>query len=257
MSDFVIIYILGKHHLEGITDMRAVICEDELRALKTIKDNIEYGMEKLSVDCSVDAFSSPEELIRLVESGEKIDLFFLDIEMPGINGIDLSKRIRFFLPDSLIVFISNKEELVFQTFEVRPFRFIRKNHFKEEFPAMLRDIKRELSLEKGPVISIKEPGEKIISLQLDDIMYIEAMRKECIIHRKTDSIQCKYKFSDFMELLKPYSFAQTHRSYIVNCKYIFRINSDNLLLDNEEVIPLGRTHRDAVKTGFMNYAKSI
>ena len=243
--------------MKGIIAMKAAICEDELRALNTVKDNIEYGMEKLSIDCSIKAFSSPKELNELVESGEKIDLFFLDIEMPGMNGIDLSKKIRFFLPDSLIVFISNKEELVFQTFEVRPFRFIRKNHFKEELPAVLKDIKKELSLEKGPVITIKEPGDKIISLQLDDILYIEAMRKECLIHRKTDSIMCKYKFSDFLELLSPYSFVQTHRSYMVNCKYIFRINSDNLLLDNEEEIPLGRTHRDAVKTGFMNITKSI
>ncbi|MCR5467335.1 MAG: LytTR family DNA-binding domain-containing protein [Lachnospiraceae bacterium] len=237
--------------------MKAAICEDEVRALKIIRDNIDMGMKKLNVDCDFDTFSDPKVLEEKLSGEDGYDLFFLDIEMPGINGIDLSKKIRFYLPNALIIFISNKEELVFQTFEVRPFRFIRKNHFKEEIPSVLKDIKRELDLEKGPVISIEEPGGHITSFSLDDILYIEAMRKECVIHRKTDTVICKYKFSDFLKLLSPYSFAQTHRSYAVNCKYIFKIDSDSILLDNDESIPLGRTHRDAVKKSFLNYAKSV
>ena len=177
--------------------------------------------------------------------------------MPGINGIDLSKDIRCYLPKALIVFISNKEELVFQTFTVRPFHFIRKNHFRAELPAVLRDLARECNLEKGPTIAISEPGGKILSISLDDIVYVEAMRKDCVVHRKTDVVVCRYKFSDFCDMLKPYSFVLAHRSYLANCKYIFRINPDTIIFDNKESIPLGRTHRDAVKKGFIDYSKSL
>jgi DNA-binding LytR/AlgR family response regulator len=237
--------------------MKAAICEDELRTLKTIEEYLDRGFKALSMDFSIESFNAPEELLKTITDGEKIDVFFLDIEMPGLDGIELSKKIRFFLPEALIIFVSNKEELVFQTFEVRPFRFVRKNHFKEEFPSVLKSLKRELSLEKGPAITIEEPGGKLLSFQLDDILYVEAMRKECAIHRKTDTIQCRYKFSDLLSLLSPYSFAQTHRSYAVNCKYIFKIESDCVILDNNENIPLGRTHRDIVKKGFVEYTKSL
>ena len=237
--------------------MRAAICEDEIIILRSIKEHIRRGLESLDVACTLNAYTAPSELLEQISAGAEIDVFFLDIEMPGLDGIELSKKIRFYLPNALIIFISNKEELVFQTFEVRPFRFIRKNHLKEELPTVLKDIKRELSLEKGSTVTIEEPGGKIISFALDDIIYVEAMLKECVIHRKTDEIRCKYKFSDLLKLLEPYHFVQTHRSYAINAKYIFRINSDTILLDNNDSIPLGRTHRDNVKKAFMSYAKSI
>lgn len=237
--------------------MKIAICEDESLILRTIRQHIELGLKELSVNANFDSYTSPKKLADIIASGTFYDIFFLDIEMPEIDGIELSKQIRFYLPEALIIFISNKEELVFQTFEVRPFRFIRKNHFQEELPSVLKDIIREKSMEQSPIISIFEIGGRILSLQVNDIVYIEAMRKECLIHRKTDTICCKYKFSDFLELVRPYSFAQTHRSYIVNCRYIFRIDTDKILLDNNESIPLGRTHREDVKKEFINYAKSL
>ena len=67
--------------------MRAAICEDELRTLKTLQEYIEHGFAQLSMDLSVDSFSNPEDLEKAIEDGAKIDVFFLDIEMPGLSGI--------------------------------------------------------------------------------------------------------------------------------------------------------------------------
>ena len=115
---------------------QAAACEDNLGALGLIRERLEGAFHDQKLPIVVDAYSDPRMLLKAVGDGRRYDLFFLDIDMPGLNGIELCRRLRADGSRALVVFISGKEELVFQTFEVQPFRFVRKNHFQEELPQL-------------------------------------------------------------------------------------------------------------------------
>lgn len=230
----------------------AAICEDEKEILGYLRRQLQEQFKKNHFEITFSSYLNGTDLLSSISAGEKYDLLFLDIEMPGINGIEVCRKLRSLNSDILIIFISNKEELVFQTFEVRPFRFIRKNHFQEELPQLVKDIQNEFKGKTGYTLTIKEQNSSnVYSLNLNDIVYIEVIGKLCKIVTTSENYTLRYKLADFEKLLSDKGFLHPHRSYLVNYRYIFSIKKDHLLLDNQMQIPLSRKRIDTIKNQFI------
>lgn len=237
---------------------QAAICEDNGKSLQFLHTQLNTYFEKNDMLVTFHCYTSANELLSDILSGKSYDFFFLDIEMPELDGLTLSKKIYHNFPDAIIIFISNKEELVFKTFEVHPFRFIRKNHFKEELPQLITDIKNELANQAGSFLTITEQGgTTYYTINVYDILYIESNRKYCRIVLVKDTIELKYNLSDFATLLQPYGFLQPHRSYLVNYRFIFSIKKDTVLLDNKVAIPLSRKRIDEIKNEFIVLSQEV
>lgn len=230
----------------------AAICEDEEKILAYLLRKLGQAFEHFGLDFSFDGYASGMELLKELSTGKTFDLLFLDIEMPRLNGIELCRRIRAINPDVLVIFISNKEELVFQTFEVRPFRFVRKSHFKEELPQLILDIKHELEKQIGHTITIREQNStNVYSLNVNQILYAEVIGKYCNIVTTTKALTVKYTITDLEDLLADYGFLRPHRSYLVNYRYIYQINSHEVVLDDQSSIPLSKQRVEKIKTQFL------
>lgn len=107
-----------------------------------------------------------------------------------------------------MIFISNKEELVFQTFEVQPFRFIRKSELKELCPSLVDSIINELKRRSPQTFTIIENnGGDVLSFDARNIIYIEAQRKECKIVTTSGEATVKMKLMDLEEQLTSFHFA--------------------------------------------------
>ena len=235
---------------------RAAVCEDSARTLEVIHEQLSKEFLRQNFKIEFDCYTEPEVLLETCRTGTAYHILFLDIDMPGINGIELCRRIQCGSPNVLTVFISGKDKMVFQTFQVRPFRFIRKSHFTEELPALVNDIIHEMRMQEGTSISIEElHSGNLYSLNTNQILYIEALVKDCRIVLTSQEIQIHYKLKDFEALLKQYGFLRPHRSFLVNYRYIFSIQKTSLILDNGQHIPLSRNRVDTVKEEFitLNY----
>ena len=174
--------------------------------------------------------------------------------MPGIDGIQVCRHIRAQAPDSLVIFISNKEELVFQTFEVQPFRFIRKSEYQKLLPALVDAISQKLEEQTKHLIFITEPGSgDIFSFDIRNIFYVEAQRKNCLIVTTVGNSIVQCKISDMEEYLVPHGFIKIHRSYLVNCRHIFYIGKSTLQLTSGQELPISRGKVDKVKEGFRRF----
>ena len=234
----------------------AAVCEDSPRTLNVIHEQLLKAFHDQYFEIDFDCYTEPETLLEACRSGNTYHILFLDIDMPGINGIELCRRIKSVNSDVLTIFISGKEKMVFQTFQVRPFRFIRKSHFTLELPALVNDIIHEMKMQEGTSLSIEELySGNIYSLNTNQIIYIEALVKDCRIVLSNQDIQIHYKLKDFEVLLKQYGFLRPHRSFLVNYKYIFSIQKTGLILDNGQRIPLSRNRMETVKEEFitLNY----
>lgn len=232
----------------------AALCEDERGSLEFIRTHLAAELERCRFPAAFDSYTSSVELLKAVEQGAKYDLLFLDIDMPRLDGISLCRKFREAQIDALVVFISNKEELVFQTFEVRPFRFMRKNHFLEELPTLARDIRREFLNRSEEVLPIQEnSSNKVYSFHAGQILYVEALLKECrfVLPNSEQRVHCQ--LGALEKQLAEHGFIRCHRSYLVNYRWIYLIEKEDILLEDRRQIPLSRSRAAEVRRLFLQY----
>ncbi len=236
---------------------QAAIVEDEEVFLNRTKELLANTFKIRNIDVAFDFFMSGEAFLLMVEQHFHYDIIFLDIEMPGMDGISLCRRIREISPDALVVFISNKESLVFQTFEVQPFRFIRKNELNEMVLSLVDSIISELNRRRQKIIKIEEAfSGDIFSFDVRKILYIEAQRKDCAIVTEDGLTTLRSKLKTLEEMLQNEDFIKIHRSFLVNMSSITKIQKDSVLLKNGHELPLSRNMREEVKQAFLNHSMS-
>lgn len=233
---------------------QAAIVEDEKEILEHLKSTMINAFNERHISMAFDTFSTGENFLQTFGAHYHYDVIFLDIEMPGIDGIQVCRQIRQQSPDTIVVFISNKEELVFQTFEVQPFRFIRKSEYSKLLSSLVDDVIHHLDDQKKHIIFLTEPGSgDIFSFDIRTILYVEAQRKNCLIvtEKNTSNVRCK--ISDIEAQLLPYGFIKIHRSYLVNCRYIFYIGKSALQLTTRQELPISRGKVEEVKEAFRKF----
>jgi DNA-binding LytR/AlgR family response regulator len=234
---------------------QAAIVEDEEVFLQNTKTLLVGTFAERNVPVAFDFFLSGTEFLPMIEEHFHYDMIFLDIEMPGIDGISVCKKIRQIAPDAMVVFISNKESLVFQTFEVQPFRFIRKSELDQLVGSLVDAILNELAKKDSKIIRFEEPGSgDVFSFDVRTIIYVEAQRKDCVIHTKGKDSLVRIKFMNLEEILGGSNFIKIHRSFLVNADAVSQIKKDSVLLTTGEELPLSRGLREQVKQEFLSHS---
>lgn len=233
---------------------QAALVEDEPQVRSYLKDQLIASFKKQNCQLSFDVFSSGSQFLAMFEKHYHFDVVFLDIEMPEMDGISICRKIRDVSRETLVIFISNKEELVFQTFEVQPFRFIRKSEFERLLPSLTESVIQKFQENENKTLRITEPTSgDLYSFEIQSIVYIEAQRKYCRIVTTTGEKSLLTRLMDWEASLNSYQFIKPHRSYLVNPKYITYIGKKNILLKTSEEIPISRGNLDRVKQAFLSY----
>lgn len=231
------------------------ICDDEPETRYYIGRTLIGAFREQGVPVSLEHYSDGNRFLDSFEAHQHFDVIFMDIEMPGINGLEVCRRIRKASADCIIVFISNKDELVFQSFEVQPFRFVRKTELGAVCTRLVCDIRKELLKKSRRILRITESGSGFIySFAVNEILYVEAQRKQTRVVTRHDGIAMTVKLTDVEEQLRPFAFLKPHRSYLVNCSYVSIIQKDVIVLKDGTHIPLSRNRIDQVRTEFIRYA---
>ncbi len=194
-------------------------------------------------------FKSAEAALLIIEK-EKIDILFLDIDMPNLNGMDFRKK-AFKIP--VCIFITAHPEHAVESFELDTLDFIVKPIKLERFSQTMSRIEEfmEIKLKAklfeasigGDTIYIKE-GHEQTKVKLRDILYLEALKDYTLIVTN----QRRYcVLSSIGTLLKEnhfQSFIRIHRSYAVQKQFIQKISSHEIVLNNNTLIPVGRSYKD-------------
>ena len=119
--------------------IRIAICDDDVKGAETVGRIVERCCREKEIACKSRIFYDSKAFFYEVEDGEYYDVLLLDIEMPGLNGIELTNRVRKYLPDAITIFVTSYEQYVYKSFEVQPYRFIPKKNAGEMLPAAVRD----------------------------------------------------------------------------------------------------------------------
>ena len=229
--------------------MRIAVCDDEVLfriEFKTVLDKLLINSEY-----DIDTFSDGENLYRAFLSSP-YDLVFLDIEMPGIDGITLAKRLRADSENVIIVFLTSHIEYALEGYEVNALRYLTKPVDTTKLREVLRYI--DDRKKKSSQIMIKEDGEEII-IDLNDILYMEAMDKNVRIVTSVKEYITRYNIGDYEEELKNNGFFRIHRGYLISLSRVRKITNNAVILDNDVSLPVSRSNMRALKDALYAYVE--
>lgn len=234
--------------------MRISVCDDDVVMLNFLCDEINKELKNNGVDFALDRFENGADFLSVYETAP-FDIVFLDIDMPTINGFEIAERIN---KDnsSFIVFVTSHDELVYSSFRFQPFRFIRKNHIAAELPETVTALaEKNNECTAARHFEVRTSSENVF-LDLNDVEYIEIYGHWLrITVKNSNAIECYGSLSDFEKRLAPHNFVRTHKSYLVNCKYIYSIEQRQVVLDDKTAIPLSKYKIESVRSKLRNYLR--
>ena len=233
--------------------MEFMICDDDKMFLDVIENLIEKEIDKYCMDVQIIPCTSGKELLAKMEC-EQPDAIFLDIDMPEITGFDIAKQLEQMPIAPVIIFVSSKDHLVFESFSYQPFWFLRKSDLSqiaiviEKLIAYVQNTKHIFSF---------ETRKQRISVPLKDIRYFENHNHYITVHTTSTFYKYKSSIGQIAEELSAFYFVRSHVGYLLNCRYIATIGRHEIQLLSGECIPIARNRVKDVQRMFMLYTRSV
>ena len=209
--------------------IRAMIAEDEAMARKELMYLLQ---DEEDILLSPHA-ESGEELIEQYRL-HKPDVIFLDVEMPGMSGVEAAKAITEMKEESpLFIFTTAYDEYAMDAFDIEAIDYLLKPYEEANFKRAISRLRKAIS-SKGSKHAVNEQqpatdklliddGERMVVLSPDSIYYAVPHKKQLEIHTEDKVILSKMTLQDLEDKLKNHSFFRTHRSYLVNLNHILEI----------------------------------
>lgn len=213
------------------------ICDDEASTLDIMRSVCQSFFDNNKVIANIQSFKNPNDLLETIRKFH-FDLLFLDINLNGKDGIDLSKEIQNIDSGIKTVFVSSHEDRVFDSLTTHPYGFVRKANFINDFNfignSFLKEGDQQVSEHK---VFIK--GKQTQAVDTSNIIYIESDGKYQTLHlnNSKEVLRVRQNMNDFDNELSNFGFIRIHKCYLVNSEFISVINKDNLILkDNTKLV---------------------
>lgn len=206
--------------------MRILICDDEKCLCSRLNSYVTEYMEKnTSIDYEIVEYYSGEDLLE--DQGVK-DLVFLDIEMPGYNGIYVGNELTEKYPKIIIIMVTSYDCYLDDAMRFSVFRYLDKPVNKERLFRNLDDALKMYSI-RNQYIRFEDNG-RCVELNTDDIIMIESSRRKNYIITSKETYEVTGTLKEWYDRLNTKIFYMSHRNYIVNIKYITKIENDTVIL---------------------------
>lgn len=235
--------------------MRIAICDDNTATLDILVSSINSIFRSHGVLTETVPFSDVRALAASMETSI-FDLLFLDIDMPQMDGITFSKSLRAKGNPIPIIFVSNREDKVFDSLDSHPFGFIRKSNFLTDITKVIQQF-LDLQTKEAPKQIIITTRGQSIAIPLDNVIRIEGSRKNQLVYVKDqpEPYVMASTMNKLEEELDDYGFITCYKGVMVNYRFISVIRDDDILLTNGKTIPMSRRKANETKERFLNLMK--
>ena len=163
------------------------------------------------------------------------DLIFLDIDMTSINGIQFATTLS---NNTIVIFITNMEHLVFDSFKVHPFDFIRKSQMNKELSYTLKAVFNLID-EKNKYLILKIKQGKV-KIKINDILFCETTDHITTIYTINELFQVRKSLKEIMMMIQSNKFFHINKSYYVNLEYVKVYDRKKIIMYNDKIISIGK-----------------
>lgn len=227
--------------------MRIVLCDDDKAFASELENRIRQNCEATGIRVSaIDVYTSSEKLVEEAEqfADDGSAALFLDIDMPALSGFDVAHLFQQKNAKCKVVFVTNKDELVFQSLEYHPFFFLRKAHLDEELEKQLAELDRLLN-PHWTTLTFQE-GRGIVTVPIEAVSFAESEKNYLALYqdveREPHIYRIRMKVSDAEKQWKQYGFIRPHKGFLVNYRFIEKVGTDQIILTSGRTVPLGRNY---------------
>lgn len=233
--------------------LRIAICDDDNSAVAAHKKIAETCLMQSSSAGEIVGYTTSGNLLYdITEDGFFFDLILLDIEMPGNTGMDIAEKIKPFLPNVKIIFITSHIEYAIDAFELSIFRYVPKDDIDKRLFCAIQDAIKLIELEDGKSYTI-QTNSRFEKIPYKEIYYIQRDGKNASISTAGGISKVRKSLQQVYEELNAEEFIYIDRGCIVNMIHIMQIKNGMAVLKNSVSLPISRTHLQEVKVQINNY----
>lgn len=219
--------------------------DDEPLALRQLTNYL----EKVPFFTVVNSCLSVSEALKTL-SENKIDVVFLDINMPDLNGLEL---VRSLVDPPMVVFTTAYSEYAIEGYKTNAVDYLLKPYGMDDIQRAANKVKQrydllqaahETTVDANGTVFLKT-GYKVVRVRIADITYVKGMSEYLRIYLSTDPkpIIVLLSMKKMEDWLRPHNFMRIHRSYIVNLNLMQELKKDAVVLSDGTEIPIGDTYR--------------
>lgn len=232
-------------------NMKIAICDDEKSEQQLLCKYVKEWASGKGRRAELSCFDSAESFLFSWEDEKDYNALILDIEMGSMSGMELAKKIRETDSDIPILFVTGYAEYMQFGYDVKALHYLMKPVDKEKFFSVLDRLPQE---QKEAEKILFQMDEGNVSLPLGEIWYVEADGHRCVLHTQNTVMLLKESISSVEKRLAEHdTIIECHRSYLVNLQHVSVVLKEELVLDNQEKVPLSRNLRKAANDAFIRF----
>lgn len=235
--------------------IKIAFCDDDMEVLHQMNELLDRYRVERNEDITYAAFQSPFELLTEIEKGIRPDILFLDVVMPGQNGMDVAKEIRQYDTNMKIIFLTSSPEFAVESYSVGAYFYQLKPIWEESFFRLMDAVLAECEKKKKNSL-ILHSKDGITRIDLQQLEYCEVLGRKLLFHLEDGAVlESAGSLDDLAGQLMQYSnFFRPHRSFLVNMEYIQNISSRSIKMVNDAEIPIPHGKCSEIKNTYMEYA---
>ena len=234
--------------------LKIALCDDEQLYLDKTRAMLEQYAAEHDVEITAEAFMNPSVLLDSIESGERHDIYLLDIYMPGVSGMSVATDLRSKGVRSPIIFLTSSTEHAVEAFGVDATHYLLKPYTQQNFFAAMDKAMQSISAhaEEGIVLKI---GGEYQNVLIDHILYCEsADNYQRLWVKDGGELLVRMTASELYDLLEGFGcFHRCGRAYILNLNHVTKVTANSAVLKNGAELPLPRSTIASLRNAFFSH----
>lgn len=232
--------------------MKVLICDDNPNIIIQIKKLLLNISKQLSYKFEFLCFDNGDEILEEIIN---VDFAFIDIEMPGVNGLTVTKHLQSINQNIIIFIVTSFHGYLDDAMDLKVFRFLSKPIDENRFQ---RSMSTALNLyHQSTERIVLEDFDEYHNVFTNDILYLAIENRKTQIYTKNKTYLSRDKLESWKKRLAQYGyFAQSHYSFIVNIKNVTDFNRNEIILSNgtkKIKVPMSRSFYPTFKKSFYEY----
>lgn len=223
--------------------LRCIVIDDEIDAIEEICEYI-ANTQELEL---VMSYNNPMEALNFIKSSNSFDLIFIDVDMPYINGVELSRLIRH--KTKKIIFTTSHAKYALNAFEVEADAFLLKPFNYSKFLGtinkfLIQDVHQADEEEEYLYVKNKDEDLKLVKVKFKEVVAIESLANYIRIYTENYKLVTHLKLKEAKEIFsKNDNFMQLHRSFLISKNHINSIEGNILTMSNGSKFTVGDNFR--------------
>lgn len=232
--------------------LTCVVTDDDALSRQTLEGHIAQteGLEL------VGSFADGMQLLSFLHSKPRVDILFLDVQMPELSGLEV---VRLLPTAPAVVLITSRTDFAVEAFELRVVDYVVKPVPYSRFLQTIARVQGRLAAAAPPPTAAPPPreaalfvksGARLVRIPHDEILYVEAVNDQAVIVTTTRQLSANQVLRDVESRLPSPPFVRVHRSYVVNRYRIEAVEASTVVLEGGRRLPIGRTYLADVLASF-------